>query len=69
MTDRHEIFEKINELAQNIDGNFDFTDIEQIEAFLDDVENQQYEEYDEIERLYNELMELSYYGEEDENDQ
>ncbi|HOL91874.1 MAG TPA: hypothetical protein PK767_00975 [Clostridiales bacterium] len=65
MTERHEIFEKINELARNIDADFEFSDIEQIEEFLDDFENQQYEEYDEIERLYNELMELSYYDEEE----
>ncbi|HOQ06396.1 MAG TPA: hypothetical protein PK127_07515 [Clostridiales bacterium] len=67
MTERHEIFERINELAQNIDEDFEFADIEQVEEFLDDVENQQYEEYDEIERLYNELMELSFYDDE-END-
>lgn len=65
MTERHEIFEKINELARNIDADFEFSDIEQIEEFLDDFENQQYKEYDEIERLYNELMELSYYDEEE----
>ena len=52
MTDRHEIFEKINELAHNIDENYGFTSIEEIEEFLDDVENQQYKEYDEIEKLY-----------------
>lgn len=65
MTDRHEIFEKINELAHNIDENYGFTSIEEIEEFLDDVENQQYKEYDEIEKLYNELMELSFYEDED----
>lgn len=68
MTDRDEIFERINELAQNIDEDLEFTDIEQVEEFLDNVENQQYEEYDEIERLYNELMELSFYDDE-ENEQ
>ena len=68
MSDRDEIFERINELAQNIDEDLEFTDIEQVEEFLDDVENQQYEEYDEIERLYNELMELSFYDDE-ENEQ
>jgi hypothetical protein len=65
MTDRHEIFEKINELAHNIDENYGFTSIEEIEEFLDDVENQQYKEYDEIEKFYNELMELSFYEDED----
>lgn len=65
MTDRHEIFEKINELAHNIDENYGFTSIEEIEEFLDDVENQQYKEYDEIEKLYNELIELSFYEDED----
>ncbi|MDI9500393.1 MAG: hypothetical protein WAP56_08510 [Acetivibrionales bacterium] len=65
MTDRQDIFEKINELAQNIDEGFEFTNEEQLEEFLDDVDNQQYKEYDEIERLYNELMELSFYDDED----
>lgn len=63
--DRQDIFEKINELAQNIDEGFEFTNEEQLEEFLDDVDNQQYKEYDEIERLYNELMELSFYDDED----
>jgi cell division septum initiation protein DivIVA len=65
MTDRQDIFERINELAQNIDEGFEFTNEEQLEEFLDDVDNQQYKEYDEIERLYNELMELSFYDDED----
>ena len=65
MTDRQDIFEKINELAQNIDEGFEFTNEEQLEEFLDDVDNQQYKEYDEIERLYNELMELLFYDDED----
>ncbi|NMA33943.1 MAG: hypothetical protein GX940_05250 [Clostridiaceae bacterium] len=65
MTDRQEIFERINELAKNIDEDHEFTSIEEIEEFLDDVENQQYKEYDEIEKLYNELMELSFYEDED----
>ena len=65
MTDRQDIFEKINELAQNIDEGFEFTNEEQLEEFLDDVDNQQYKEYDEIERLYNELMEISFYDDED----
>ncbi|HOA54701.1 MAG TPA: hypothetical protein PK423_00240 [Clostridiales bacterium] len=65
MTDRQDIFERINELAQNIDEGFEFTNEEQLEEFLDDVDNQQYKEYEEIERLYNELMELSFYDDED----
>jgi len=65
MTDKQEIFDRINELAQNMDLQYEFNDIEQIEEFLDNVENQQYQEYDEIENLYNELMELSYYDDEE----
>jgi predicted CoA-binding protein len=65
MIDRQEVFERINELAQNIDVNYVFVNADQLEEFLDDVENQQYKGYDEIERLYNELMELSFYEDED----
>ncbi len=61
MTDKQEILDKINELAQNMDLNYTFSDQSNVEEFLDNEENQQFEEYDEIESLYNELMELSYY--------
>jgi hypothetical protein len=66
MTDKQETLDKINELAQNIDERLIFSDTTSIEEFLDNVDNQQYEEYDEIERLYNELMELSYYDDDEE---
>jgi len=65
MTDKQEIFDRINELAQNMDLQYEFNDIDQIEEFLDNVENQQFQEYDEIESLYNELMELSFYDDSD----
>jgi hypothetical protein len=65
MSDRQELFDKLNELAQNMDLSFEFNDIDQIEEFLDNVDNQQYEEYDKIEGLYNELMELSFYDDEE----
>ncbi len=66
MTDKQEILDKINELAVNMDLNLTLNNTSNIEEFLDNVENQQYEEYDEIERLYNELMELSYYDDDEE---
>lgn len=65
MSDRQELFDKLNELAQNMNLSFEFNDIDQIEEFLDNVDNQQYEEYDKIEGLYNELMELSFYDDEE----
>ncbi len=65
MSDRQEIFERINEIAQNLDVSYEFNDTAQLEEFLDNVDNQQYGEYDEIETLYNELMELSFYEEEE----
>ncbi len=65
MTDKQEILDKINELAMNMDLNLSLNSTSNIEEFLDNVENQQYEEYDEIESLYNELMELSYYDDEE----
>ncbi len=66
MTDKQEILDKINELATNMDLNHSLSNTSSIEEFLDNVENQQYEEYDEIESLYNELMELSYYDDDEE---
>jgi reverse gyrase len=66
MTDKQEILDKINELAANMEPHLAFSNTSSIEEFLDNVENQQYEEYDEIERLYNELMELSYYDDDEE---
>ncbi len=66
MTDKQEILDKISELAANIDDGLTLDNTSSIEEFLDNVENQQYEEYDEIEKLYNELMELSYYDDDEE---
>jgi|LSQX01.1.fsa_nt_gb hypothetical protein len=66
MNDRQEILDKINELAQNLNLDYTISDGSSLEEFLDNVENQQYKEYDEIEGLYNELIELSYYDDEEE---
>lgn len=66
MTDKQEILDKINELTMNMDLNLALNSTSNIEEFLDNVDNQQYEEYDEIESLYNELMELSYYDDDEE---
>lgn len=66
MTDKQELLDKISELAANIDTGLTLSNTSSIEEFLDNVENQQYEEYDEIEKLYNELMELSYYDDDEE---
>jgi hypothetical protein len=66
MNDKQEILDKINELVHNIDLDYTFSDSSSLEEFLDNVENQQYKEYDKIEDLYNELVELSYYDDEEE---
>lgn len=64
MTDRQEIFDRINELMATSDLSYDFKDAADIESFLENDENQQYEEYEEIEKLYEELVEISEYEEE-----
>ncbi len=54
---KNEIFEKANELMENADYPVEFKDISDIEDFLNEEDNQTLEEYEEIEKLYNELME------------
>lgn len=65
MTDKQEIYDRINELLQGTGLAYDIRDEEQIEEFIDNVENQQYSEFDEIEKLYTELMEISFYDDDD----
>lgn len=64
MTERQEIFNRINDLMEDSVLSYEFKDASDLEAFLEDDENQQYEEYETIEQLYDELMELSEYEEE-----
>lgn len=54
---KNEIFERANELMENADYPVEFKDISDIEDFLNEEDNQTLEEYEEIEKLYNELME------------
>jgi hypothetical protein len=56
MANRHEVFTKINVLLEGTDYPTEIKEMSDLEDFLNDVENQQYDEYDEIERLYDELM-------------
>ena len=65
MTDKQEVFERINELLQSTGLAYDIRDEEHLEEFIDNVENQQYSEFDEIEKLYTELMEISFYEDDD----
>lgn len=65
MTDKQEIYDRINELLQSTGLAYDIRDEERLEEFIDNVENQQYSEFDEIEKLYTELMEISFYDDDD----
>lgn len=56
MADKHEIFDRINELLEGIGLTYEINDISSLEDFLENEDNQQFEEYEEIEDLYNELM-------------
>jgi hypothetical protein len=64
MTDKQEFLERINELMENTDLPYEFKEVSDIESFLDDEENQQYEEYEEVEKMYEELLDSSDYEEE-----
>jgi len=64
MSDKQEILDRINELMASTDLSYDFKDASDIESFLENDENQLYEEYEEIEKLYEELVEISEYEEE-----
>ncbi len=66
MADKQEIFDRINELLESNGLAFEINDISSLEEFLESDDNQQYEEYEEIESLYNELMDYSYYDDNDE---
>lgn len=57
MKSDQEIYDKINELLETTDYGDEIRDISELEGFLEDDENQQLEEYEEIEKLYNMLME------------
>lgn len=59
MNDKQDIFERINELLENTDLAYEIKDAADLEGFLEDDENQQYEEYEEVEKLYTMLMEDS----------
>lgn len=64
MTDRQDIFDRINEILENSDLSYEVKDIADLEGFLEDDENQLYDEYEEIEKLYTMLMEDSDFEEE-----
>lgn len=56
MQDRDDILEKVNELLESSDYPAEMKDASDIEDFLNDEDNQVMEEYEEIEKLYNELV-------------
>lgn len=62
MIERQDMIEKINELLENSDFAIEIRDVSDIEDFLNDEDNQELEEYEEIERLYNEMIEDTDYG-------
>ena len=64
MTDRQDIFDKINELLENTDLSYEIKDTADLEGFLEDDDNQLLEEYEEVEKLYTMLMEDSDFEEE-----
>lgn len=63
MKDEQQIYDRINELLEDIDYGYEIRDLSELEDFLDDEENQQLEEYEEIEKLYTMLMENTGYEE------
>lgn len=56
MQDRDDIMEKMNELLEGSDYPAEMKDISDVEDFLNDEDNQLLEEYEDIEKLYNEMM-------------
>lgn len=54
---RNEIFERVNELMETMEYPVEIKDISDIEDFLNEEDNQTLEEYEEIEKLYNDLLE------------
>jgi len=61
MTERQDIFDKVNGLLEDSGYPVEIKDISDLEDFLNEVENQDMEEYEVIEKLYDELMEESEY--------
>lgn len=57
--DEEMIFEKINQLLEDTDYPVEISSISDIEDFLNDDDNTEFEQYDAIEKLYNKLMEYS----------
>lgn len=56
MNRKNDAFTKINDLLEGTDYPNDIKDVSELEDFLNDVDNQQYDEFEEIERIYDELM-------------
>lgn len=56
---RNEIIERVNELMESAEYPMEIKDISDIEDFLNEEDNQTLEEYEEIEKMYNDLMEDS----------
>jgi len=54
--DEKQIIDEINELLENTDYPIRITDIADIEDFLLDDDNRRFEEYEEIGRLYDDLV-------------
>lgn len=54
---RYEIIERVNELMENADYPIEIKDVSDIEDFLNEEDNQTLEEYEEVEKMYNDLME------------
>lgn len=55
--DEKVIFEKVNQLLDETDYPVEINDTGGLEEFLNDEDNAKYDVYEEIEQLYNELME------------
>ena len=64
MAEKQDLFDKINELLENTDITYEIKDSTDLESFLEDEDNQQYDEYEEVEKLYTMLMEDSDFEEE-----
>ena len=54
---KNEIIERVNELMESAEYPLEIKDIADIEDFLNEEDNQTLEEYEEIEKMYNDLME------------
>jgi predicted house-cleaning noncanonical NTP pyrophosphatase (MazG superfamily) len=61
MIERQDVIDKINEILENSDYAIEIKDISDLEDFLNDDENQVLEEYEDIEKLYTEMMDDSDY--------